>query len=60
MTDLERLYQQFRSRGQGHDGAVRALAEALALDEETIRRSLNRAARNPQHARPPRTKEAAR
>lgn len=58
MTDLEHLYSQFRSRGQGHNGAVRALAEALALDEETIRRSLNRAARNPHNARPPHKKEA--
>lgn len=56
MTDLERLYQQFVARGFPRRAALAACAEALDVDKETVRRSLQRARENDARGLPRRPK----
>ncbi|HEY2374268.1 MAG TPA: hypothetical protein VGH82_17240 [Gaiellaceae bacterium] len=45
MTELQRLYSEFRDGGHGHYYAIRQLAARLDVDQQTVRRVLERAAR---------------
>jgi hypothetical protein len=51
VTDLQALYSRLRSRGLGHHAALRSLAETVGVDEDCIKRQLERA--RTEDARPP-------
>lgn len=44
MTELQKLYEALRSSGRGHHAAIAALARKLAVDQKTVRRTLQKAA----------------
>lgn len=45
MSDLRRRYVELRESGHSHAEALRRLSQQTGLDEPSIRRSLDRAAR---------------